>query len=402
MPNDLSALSISPDARRRRGPSPLVVWLIVVACVCIVALLLWTGLRNRPAVVSAARARPAREGAAAVLNATGYVTPRRRATVSAKITGKIVEVFVEEGMTVEEGDVLAVLDSTDAVRSWRLARADLAVARSALADLEVQLLNARRRLVRQRELRERDLNSQSDLDDAETAVSSLEARIVTARRQITAAERGAAVARTNVDNCVVAAPFAGVVVSKDAQPGEMISPVSAGGGFTRTGIATIVDMASLEIEVDVNESYIARVHAGQRVEAVLDAYPDWSIPASVLAVIPTADRQKATVRVRVRFDELDPRILPDMGIRVSFLEEETDGADAGPVAWVPASAVFGREGSRGAVWIVANERLERRAVSLGRQAGAEIGVTAGLRGGELVVTGGDGLEEGRRVTVEND
>ncbi|MCK4236147.1 MAG: efflux RND transporter periplasmic adaptor subunit, partial [Candidatus Krumholzibacteria bacterium] len=199
-----------------------------------------------------------------------------------------------------------------------------------------------------------------------------------------------------VENCTVRAPFAGIVVSKDAQPGEMISPVSAGGGFTRTGIATIVDMESLEIEVDVNESYIARVIAGQRVEAVLDAYPDWRIPSSVRTVIPTADRQKATVKVRIAFDELDPRILPDMGVKVSFLEEnQYEGTAA--VLMVSRDAVRDENGSP-VVYVVKDGRLERREIRLGRERGDRIEVQAGLREGEqIVIDSEQRLHDGQRV-----
>jgi RND family efflux transporter MFP subunit len=199
----------------------------------------------------------------------------------------------------------------------------------------------------------------------------------------------------------VRAPFGGIVVSKDAQRGEMVSPVSAGGGFTRTGIATIVDMASIEIEVDVNESYIARVKTGQPVTAVLDAYPDWQIPAKVRTVIPTADRQKATVKVRATFDRLDPRILPDMAVKVTFLGEERS-VPAGAAGRVLVSrAALVEEGGTTAVFVHKDGKVERRAVRLGQVRGNEHEVVAGLSDGDQVVTtGAKQLRDGQSVRVK--
>ena len=239
---------------------------------------------------------------ASVLNASGYVTARRRATVSSKVTGKIVEVNVEEGMAVREGQVLARLDDANVRAALRLMEAQLEAARRAITETEVRLAEAERTLKRREQLRTDGLITDADLDQARAEVQSLEARIAASHEQVTVAERQVALQQTELDNMVIRAPFSGVALSKDAQPGEMVSPVSAGGGFTRTGISTIVDMKSLEIEVDVNESYINRVSAGQPVTAVLDAYPDWQIPGRVITIVPTADRQKATVLVRIAFD----------------------------------------------------------------------------------------------------
>jgi len=221
-----------------------------------------------------------------------------------------------------------------------------------------------------------------------------------ARSSLDAAEAQLAVSAQDLENYTVRAPFAGVAVSKDAQPGEMVSPVSAGGGFTRTGISTIVDMTSLEIEVDVNESHIAKVYPGQPADAVLDAYPDWHIPATVRTVIPTADRQKATVKVRLTFDDLDPKILPDMGVKVAFQEpvdEETATATAQAI--VPRTAVFDDNG-QSYVFVVEDGILDRRAISTGREAGSDVEITAGVTTGEsIVVSGPDGLAGGDRVRV---
>ncbi|MCX5754263.1 MAG: efflux RND transporter periplasmic adaptor subunit [Candidatus Krumholzibacteria bacterium] len=400
MERDLSQLRIDPDRRERKGPGRrLVVSLLLAGALAIAVMFAIVFSRRAPEVETAA-VREAGAAQTAVLNASGYVTPRRRATVSAKVTGKIGEVFIDEGMRVAAGQVLARLDDVDAVAALRAAEAEKSVAVATLEELRVQLANARRVFERNKDLRARELVSQESLDNAETAVASYEAQIDLAGERINAAERSVGIARQNVDNCVVRAPFAGIVVSKDAQPGEMVSPISAGGGYTRTGIATIVDMTSLEIEVDVNESYIARVAPDQRVEAVLDAYPDWRIPSKVRTVIPTADRQKATVKVRISFDRLDGRILPDMGVKVSFLEEAADSAAAGVSVLVPREAVRS-DGDQRYAFVVKDGRVERRAVGTGRERGSDIEVVAGLRRGETVVVGSGGqLRDGARVSLK--
>src|SRR5207248_10523365 len=281
---------------------------------------------QKPVVEVAAAAKPDTGGRQALLNASGYITPRRRATIAAKITGRVTGVFFDEGTRVSEGQLLATLDDSDVKRSLDSAKADRDSAQAAIADYEVQLRNANIQLRRAQDLQAAGVQTQEALDNARTAVDSLKAKIELAKQQVAATESRIAVAQQAVDNCTIRAPFAGVVVSKDAQVGEMVSPNSAGGGFTRTGIATIVDMNSNEIEVDVSESYIARVQPGQPVMATLDAYPDWQIPSKVRTVIPTADRQKATVKVRISFLKLDSRILPDMGVKVAFLEENKPAA----------------------------------------------------------------------------
>jgi HlyD family secretion protein len=323
---------------------------------------------------------------ASVLNASGYVTARRRATVSSKVTGKVIEVNVEEGMAVREGQVLARLDDSTIRASLDLARAQLEAARRAVPESEVRLEEAKLNLGRRERLYKEQLATAADMDQAQAEVNSLIARIASMREQIAVAERQVAVQQTALDDMVIRAPFSGVALSKDAQPGEMVSPVSAGGGFTRTGISTIVDMRSLEVEVDVNESYINRVTARQPVTAVLDAYPDFEIPAKVIAVVPTADRQKATVLVRIGFNELDPRILPDMGVKVTFLREDSEGAApaARPMALVPKSAVRGEGGARH-VFVVAQNTVERRAVQTGGTDGDRLEVTGGLSAGDRVV-----------------
>lgn len=380
-------------------------WLPVVAIGAVVVIVLavlvgWWVTKSSVVKVNVVSARVERSAESAVLNASGYVTPRRRATVSAKITGKLTEVLIEEGFIVTEDQVLARMDSVDADTVLRTAVAELEVARARVREIGVELLDAERSLKRVGKLYEDGVASEDDMDQAETRVAAATAGIERARKEEAAGAARLGEARRHVDNHVIRAPFAGVVVSKDAQPGEMVSPVSAGGGFTRTGIATIVDMASLEIEVDVNESYIARVEPGQRVDAVLDAYPNWHIPASVITVIPTADRQKATVRVRIAFDELDPRILPDMGVRVGFLGAQTIDDQDDDRVLVSEDAVVTRDGAT-FVWLINQDRLERRAVSIGLETDDEIEILGGLRGGEqLVAQPTEDLREGDRVQVE--
>jgi len=399
MNRDLSKLSIDPAARERPAPRRGLLALLGAAAVVVVVLVIWAFAGSRSVEVRVASVREARAAQTAVLNASGYVTPRRMATVAAKITGKITRVLIDEGAQVEAGQVLARLEDIEATAAYQAAEAERAVAVATLEDVEVKLASTRRTLERARELSARELVSKENLENAESAVASHEAQATLARKSIKAAEHAVEIARQNVENCIVRAPFAGVVVSKDAQPGEMVSPVSAGGGYTRTGIATIVDMSSLEVEVDVNESYIARVTPGQGAEAVLDAYPDWGIPCRVRTVIPTADRQKATVKVRIAFDRLDPRILPDMGVKVSFLEEAEDSTDV-PLTLVPRDAVR-RDGDLAFSFVVSDGRVERRAVRAGRERGPDVEILAGLRRGEQVVTSSQGeLREGARVSVQ--
>ena len=339
---------------------------------------------------------------ASVLTGKGYVTARRRATVSSKVTGKVIEVNVEEGMAVREGQVLARLDDSTLQAALRLYRAQLEAAKRQIPESDVRLEQARVQLQRQERLRKEGLNTPNDIDNAKAEVDSLVARIASAQETVKVAESQIAMQQTAIDDTVIRAPFSGIALSKDAQPGEMVSPVSAGGGFTRTGISTIVDMSSLEIEVDVNESYINRVSAGQPVTAVLDAYPGFEIPASVIVVVPTADRQKATVLVRIGFKKLDPRILPDMGVGVTFLREAD--ASAAPVAQsvtlVPQGAVKTDSGTT-FVFLVNGQTVERRAVKIGGTDGDRVEVLAGLKGGDrVVIAPPTDLAAGKQVVVK--
>ncbi|MCF7221466.1 efflux RND transporter periplasmic adaptor subunit [Marilutibacter chinensis] len=325
-------------------------------------------------------------GSASVLDATGYVVARRIATVSAKVTGRVREVLIEEGQRVEEGEVLATLDPVDAEAQQSLARAQLDAARSQANSIQAQLTEAESNARRLGTLVGQQLVSKAQYDQAIAQRDALRAQLVTARRNAAVAADQLDIAGIGVDNTIVRAPFAGVVIAKAAQPGEIISPLSAGGGYTRTGIGTIVDMDSLEVEVDVNEAYIGRVQPRMPVEATLNAYPDWKIPAEVIAIIPAADRGKATVRVRIAFKSKDPRIVPDMGVRVSFLEKtEPARADAPPPGvLVPGVAVVERDGAQ-VVFVVSDGRVTQRGVQVGRTLGDDLEITDGLAGGDTVV-----------------
>jgi HlyD family secretion protein len=406
MPNsDLSSLKI-PDSARSKGTGRKILR-IFAASLGVLVLVVGGVLAFRtqtPGVEVASALPPSDPQAETLLNASGYVTPRRRATVAAKITGRVTGVFFDEGMRVKEGQLLATLDDSDAKRALNAAIADRNASRAAIADLEVQLKYAQIQLHRAKELFAEKVQSQEALDTARTNVDSLKAKILLAKVQVTASEARVLEAQQGVDNCIIRAPFGGVVVSKDAQVGEMVSPISAGGGFTRTGIATIVDMNSNEIEVDVNEAYIARVYRGQKVMATLDAYPDWHIPCHVRTVIPTADRDKGTVKVRISFNKLDPKILPDMGVKVAFLSQ-TDSArktkSQGPVARsvIPQAAVRGA-GNASYVFAVRDGKIERRAVTLGQTISHDVEVIAGVNPGEeLVVQGPENLKDGMKVKI---
>jgi len=374
-------------------------WLLVVVLAVLAAGVYWLFFKPDPALeVRTAVAREiSSQTASTVLNASGYVTARRQATVSSKFTGKVVEVLIEEGMEVEEGQVLARLDDSNLATSYALAEAQLRSAETSLKETEALLIEARAIFNRTRELLGRGLSSQAEMDRARAGAESLAAQLERKQADVRVAEKQLDVYRQQLEDTVIRAPFAGVVVAKNAQPGEMISPNSAGGGFTRTGIGTIVDMSSLEIEIDVNEAYINRVKPGQEIVATLDAYPDWSIPCHVIAIIPTADRQRATVEVRVGFDQLDSRILPDMGVKVAFQEPGARASGGRAGALVPESAVSEVDGKQ-YVWLVVDDMVERRAVATAGTRGQEMLITSGISGGEKVITNApSAMKDGDRV-----
>jgi len=400
---DLSQLRIDDHARAGRGGRKFFRWFAAAVGAVLLLLGAVVAVQSRTPVVQVATARitsgaPER---VALLNASGYVTPRRRATVAAKITARVVKMYADEGMKVHQGQVLAELDASDAQVRLQSAIADRDSTAASLRDLQVNLENAERELRRTEALEKGGVSSPQALDLARTAAESYRAKIALAKEQIRAADARITVAKQDLDNCTVRSPYNGIVVSKDAQVGEMVSPVSAGGGFTRTGIATVVDMDSNEIEVDVNESYIARVEPGQPVTATLDAYPDWKIPCKVRTVIPTADRQKATVKVRISFDKLDPRILPDMGVKVAFLGDAPAPAQtAQPQVVIPKSAVR-NEGGQQAVFIYKDGHVERRAIRTGGTRDDDQIILAGVSDGDqVVVSGVEGLKDGSKVGIK--
>ena len=373
----LSRLRIDPTERDSpaQGHNTSRAWFVTLAV--LVLLLLggalaywkWHGQRLSIELATAVAASTA-QGPSAILQASGYVTARRQATVSAQITGKLKEVLIEEGEHVKAGQILARLDDAALQTSVAQARAQLLAAQALEAQYQAQLTQARRDTQRSQDLIERNLVSRQSLESAQTQETTLGAQLQVQRKQIELAQAGLRGAQVQLDYCTVRAPFAGVIIAKAAQAGEIISPISAGGGFTRTGVGTIVDMDSLEIEVDVNEAYINRVVSQQPAQALLDAYPNWNIPAHVIAIIPTADRNKATVKVRVALDQKDPRILPDMGVRVSFL-------DAGATAKKETAAVP-------SVLVPNTALVSGAAAGTGSGAGARSGAGAGSGAGSVV------------------
>lgn len=416
---DLAALKIDHSDRAGRGRRGA--WIVVFLAVLLVGAGGWYWTRNLQAttvkVAAAAAASGGGSGPGAVLDASGYVTARRRATVSSKVTGKVIAIYVEEGQAVRQGQVLARLDDSQMRAELALSQAQLSASKKSFAEDEARLREAELNLERRERLFKEAVVGRAEVDTARSEVDSLKARIAYTQQQVAVAEAQVNLRKTDLDDMVVRAPFSGVAISKDAQQGEMISPVSAGGGFTRTGIGTIVDMSSLEIEVDVNESFINRVRSTQKVTAILDAYPEWKIPAHVITTVPSADRQKATVRVRIAFDSatgagspgarsrrdtLDPRILPDMGVKVSFLRDD-EPAQATPTTVrvsVPKTAVKSEEG-RTVVFVVRDDRVERRAIKTGIADADQVEVLSGITVGERVVIDGPAtLKDGDRIRIQ--
>ncbi len=408
--NDKSALLHQLRIERDSSPPPSgkgrLLAIAAAALLAMAAAAAWIWLRPAaiPVHVVAAQAssQGAAAGAASILDASGYVVARREAAVASKITGKMVELDIEEGDRVKAGQVIARLDDTNIRASLNAARAQVEFAKAGLSETQVNLANAQRDYERQSSLIKGHYVSQSALDNSRTAMDALTAQLATQRRNVEVTERNVEVAERNLDDTIVRVPFDGVVIAKSAQVGEIVSPLSAGGGFTRTGIGTIVDMNSLEVEVDVNEAYINRVQPNQSVDSVLNAYPDWTIPSHVIAIIPTADRAKATVKVRIGLDVKDNRIVPDMGVRVSFLEDRNPGSgNQSPVrgVLVPAKAVRD-EGGSNFVFVLAEQRARRRPVTLGGTIGDSRQVLTGVSAGEAVIIDAPAaLKDDAAVTV---
>jgi RND family efflux transporter MFP subunit len=412
--NDKKALlgELSIDDTQRDTSNPLARWIVLATVAVALAVSGWFWFMSAvdPVLVDLVKAQPAdgreKPRGETVLDASGYVTARRQATVSSKFTGKVTEVFIEEGVHVEANQLLAQLDNSSQLAQYNLIRAQLKASQSRLLEVEVQLHEAELQLTRTVQLSARQLASQSELDQAELLVKRLEARLASLRIDIEVGESSVQVQQQRLDDTEIRAPFAGVVIAKAAQPGEMISPISAGGGFTRTGICTIVDMQSLEIEVDVNESYINRVKSEQLVTATLNSYPDWKIAAKVITIIPTADRNKATVRVRIAFLESDIRILPDMGVKVSFMEDRPVAAQVATEfrgVFIPSSAIVTRE-NENVVFVVKDSRVEIRQISIGLKQGSQRNIRSGVEAGEWVVRKvtpelSEALVDGRQVVA---
>ena len=395
--NKLDQLRIEREPEVESQPRRWI--LLILGVIVLAALAYWFFMRSPAAIeVRTAVAREiSSQTASTVLNASGYVTARRQATVSSKFTGKVVEVLIEEGMEVEKDQVLARLDDANVATSYALAEAQLRSAETSLKETSALLNEANAIFRRTRNLVDRQLASEAEMDRARAGSESLAAQLERKHADVRVAEKQLDVYRQQLEDTIIRAPFTGIVVAKNAQPGEMISPVSAGGGFTRTGVGTIVDMSSLEIEIDVNETYINRVKPGQQILATLDAYPNWSIPCHVIAIIPTADRQRATVEVRVGFDELDSRILPDMGVKVAFQEPGAANLSDRAGVVIPQSAVS-ESGGKQYVLLVVDNMVERRAIATAGERGQEILVSSGIAGGDkVIINAPSGLKDGERV-----
>jgi RND family efflux transporter MFP subunit len=410
--HDLGSLRISDSHRKPAGSGRK--WGLIVVVILLLAGAAFGAykFRSQKPIVEIATATKAEIGGRlAMLNASGYVTPRRRSTVAAKITGRVTGVFFDEGTHVKEGQILATLDDSDAKRALDSAKADRNASQAAIADFEVQLKNAELELHRALELQKAGVQTQQALDTAGTAADSLKAKIALAKEQVAASAARIGEAQQNVDNTVIRSPFSGIAVSKDAQVGEMVSPISAGGGFTRTGIATVVDMNSNEMELDVNESYISKVKPGGKVTAVLDAYPNNPLDGKVRIVIPTADRQKATVKVRISFDDLpkliapeaEVKVMPDMGVKVTFLSEAAKAPEKGAaavLALVPQESIRTDNGSK-IVFLARNGHAERRAVNVGGNRGSDVEILAGVSPGDVLITKSTlELKDGQEIEIK--
>jgi RND family efflux transporter MFP subunit len=401
----LKELRIDRKAPPSAPPSRRGLW-IAVALVVLLALGLGGWLlfgRSKAIEVTTAPvvAIAAGSSSASVLDASGYVVARRMATVSAKITGKVREVLIEEGMRVEQGQVMATLDPIDADAQRLLSASQLDAARSQVANMQAQLRQAEADAQRLQTLAGQQLVSRSQYEQAVSQRDALRAQLQSAQRNVVVAGNQLSISDLNVDNTIVRAPFSGVVTAKAAQPGEIVSPLSAGGGFTRTGIGTVVDMESLEIEVEVGEAFIGRVKPGMPVEATLNAYPEWKIPAEVIAIIPSADRGKATVKVRVALKQKDARIVPEMGVRVSFLEApQAQAQDKPQGVRVPGAAIVKRGGQDVAFALKEDNTVEQRALKTGIALGDDRQVLSGLAAGDTVVLDPpEGLRDGVKVKM---
>ena len=410
----LKELRIDRSQREDHGNKGSGRWLWIIGAIVIVLVLIavagWMLLDHRAiAVQTAVAVLPSSESeAGAVLQATGYVTARRQATVSAQITGTLTDVLIEEGDRVKKDQVLARLDDSGYRAALDSAKAAAGAAHALVAQYQSQLAQNLRDADREKNLAAQGLVATQLAEQARTLADSTRSQLVSQQRQAVSADAQVTEAQVNFDYCVVRAPFDGVITTKDAQVGEIISPFSAGGGFTRTGIGTIVDMESLEVDVDVNEAYIGKVKANMPAEAVLDAYSDWKIPAHVIAIVPTADRGKATIKVRMALEHKDARIVPDMGVRVSFLDVKPQATTQAPQGvLVPATAIVQRDG-RSVVFVLdrvasgQRDKVRQRAVTPATQAYGDLRLlpAAVASGDSVVIAPPPELHDGSDIEIK--
>jgi RND family efflux transporter MFP subunit len=400
---DLSGLRIDRD-RPPPGVSRALRWSVIItlgAAVLVVAFFFLLRGSGGPSVeVALAQRVGAGAGGSTGVTANGYVVARTQASVSSKITGRLEYLGVEEGSVVEAGEIMARLESADYAATVAQREAELGTARAGLLETEAERDQLQRDVARSRDLLARGLTSEQETEQLEAQLTTAEARVNRERAQVQAAEAAVGVARANLENTYIRAPFSGTVLRKDAEVGEIVAPAVTGGGLTRGAVVTMADLETLEVEVDVNEAYIARIRNGQAASIDLDAYPDTSFRGRVRQVVPTADRQRATVEVKVSILDVDSRILPEMGATVEFLEQAEDVQPAGPErVFVPAAAVLDDAG-RQIVWIVSDGRVERREVDAGPVTGERREIRSGVSAGEqVVVAGHEGLEDGSRVRI---
>jgi RND family efflux transporter MFP subunit len=394
---DLSGLAIDrdtkpPTRRGRRG----ILFLVLGAVLALALVLAVAVLRPRTAEVSVARAEALGGapglGAAEVLTASGYVVARQRASVSSEVAGRLEALYVSEGSRVREGQVLGVLRNEDQRAAVASAQAALRAEEAARVEAEASARELALQLRRSRELLERGLVSRAEFDEIEAREEVARARVASAAAEVENARSRLRAARIDLDKTFIRAPFAGAVLRKEAEVGEIVSPIPSSGGLTRGAIVTMANLATLEVEVDVNEGYVGRAREGMRAEIALDADPSERYPGRVRQIVPTADRQKATVQVKVAFDSLDARVLPEMGAKVTFLADAAPAPDGGAAVptgavIVPGAAVREREG-RAVVFVVEDGRAAARTVAPRPMGRDRVILTGGVAAGEMVIVEG--------------
>ena len=414
---DLSKLRINrddppPAVRRALGR---VLWLVAAAALVFLVVIL-VARRGGAVPVQVVTVSTTTGGTGAIgggsgsvaVVANGYVVARTKAAVSAKIPGRLAMLNVSEGSRVEKGAIIARLDNADYAAAVGQADAGLASAKATLIEAQSDRDQMQRDFVRVRDIHAQNPNlvSPQDVENADSRARQAEARFGAQSARVDAAAASLRMAQANLENTYIRAPFAGTVLRKEAEVGEVVAP-SVGGGLTRGAVVTMADLATLEVEVDVNEAYIARIEGGQQARITLDAYPDTAFRGTVRQVVPTADRQRATVQVKVAIVDRDPRILTEMGAKVEFLTPERAAAAPGtqaverPRILVPADAVRSDNG-RDVVWIVRDGRLQKRDVDAGPVSGNFREIRSGLSGGEQLLVGGvETPRDGQRVQPNN-